>query len=142
MLHLWFHASPIITHHSDRGRRARCREGRGPSFHQKLSPQLCCVPRDKDRDTFLWGSRQAREQVLSVPSVSREAARPGWRQGPSQLPAANQALMLSKHNLGYLQSKLLLCGTEHLECLCQHLPAAKGGALGLIRRKAIWGKKC
>lgn len=39
--------------------------------------------------------------------------------------------MLSKHNLGYLQSKLLLCGAEHLECLSWHLPAAKGGAPGI-----------
>lgn len=48
-----------------------------------------------------------------------------------QQPAANESLMLSKHNLGYLQAKLLLCDMEHLECLSQHLPPGQGGAPGV-----------
>lgn len=55
----------------------------------------------------------------------------GGRTLDQQQPAANESLMLSKHNLGYLRSKLLLCDMEHLECLSQHLPPGQGGAPGV-----------
>lgn len=48
--------------------------------------------------------------VLCVQGESQKDQNGGRALGQS--PAANEPLMLSKHNLGYLQLKLLLCGTE------------------------------
>lgn len=48
--------------------------------------------------------------VLCVQRESQQDQNGGRALG--RRPAANKPLMLSKHNLGYLQLKLLLCGME------------------------------
>lgn len=52
-----------------------------------------------------------------------------------------EPLMLSKHNLGYLQLKLLLCGMSILGGSASLSLWAQGEFLGLIRRKVIWEEK-
>lgn len=69
-------------------------------------------------------------------------ARPGRRQAGHWTNALLLAepLTPSKHNLGYLQSKSLLCGMSIWRGSASISLQAKGEFLGLVGRKAIQGK--
>lgn len=69
-------------------------------------------------------------------SKARLEARP-W----TSVLLLTEPLILSKHNLGYLQLELLLCGTSICSGSASISLQAKREFLGLIRRKAILGKK-
>lgn len=68
--------------------------------------------------------------------------RPGWRQAGhwTNVLLLTEPLMLSKHNLEYLQLNSLLCGMSIWSGSASISLQAKGEFLGLIRRKAIQGK--